>query len=90
MDKEMCGMLAFSRAGHDKNRIYLITDQDEDYVYLCDGRLRGVDKPKKKKVKHIQVVKTISPEIRACMENGKTPDDIMIRRTIEEFKKRQD
>ena len=90
MEKEMCGMLAFSRAGHDRDRLYMIVDQDDDSVYLCDGRLRTVDKPKKKKVKHVQIVKRISPEIRECMESGKKPDDIMIRRTIEEFKKRQD
>ncbi|MBR5338254.1 MAG: KOW domain-containing RNA-binding protein [Lachnospiraceae bacterium] len=90
MDKDLCGMLAFSRAGHDRDRVYLIVDQDEEYVYLCDGRLRTVDKPKKKKYKHIQIVKRVSDEVRECMESGNRPDDIMIRRTIEEFKKRQD
>lgn len=89
MDKEMLGMLAFSKAGHDKDRVYMIIDQDETFVYLCDGRLRTVDKPKRKKYKHIQIIKKISDEVRECLDGGRTPDDIMIRRTLDEFKKRQ-
>ena len=87
MDKEMLGMMAFSKAGHDKDRVYMIIDQDETYVYLCDGRLRTADKPKRKKYKHIQIIKKVSEEIRKCFEGGNKPDDIMIRKTIDEFKR---
>ncbi len=89
MDKEMCGMLAFSKAGHDKGKIYMIMDQDESYVYLCDGRLKPADRPKKKKYKHIQIIKTISSDVRDCFESGGKPDDVMVRKTIEAFGKRQ-
>ncbi len=47
------GMLVESRAGHDKGNLYIITGMDGQYVYLCDGRLRPTDRPKKKKAKHI-------------------------------------
>ena len=50
------GGLAISKAGHDKGRIYVIIDRDDDHVYLVDGELKTVDKPKKKKIKHIQPV----------------------------------
>ena len=43
------GMLAVSKAGHDKGRLYVIIEIDDSYVYLADGRLRTLDKPKKKK-----------------------------------------
>ena len=29
---------------------------DNNYVYLVDGRIRTLDKPKKKKKKHIQII----------------------------------
>ena len=54
----MVGMFAISLAGHDKNQIYVIMKQDAEYVYLADGRLRPIEKPKKKKRKHIQLIKT--------------------------------
>ena len=45
------GMLAVSKAGHDTGRLYVIIETDDSYVYLADGRIRTLDKPKKKKKK---------------------------------------
>ena len=52
----MIGELATSKAGHDKDRLYMIVGEEGECVYLCDGRLRGVEHPKKKKKKHIQII----------------------------------
>lgn len=52
----MLGEFATSKAGHDKDRLYMIVGEEEEWVYLCDGRLRGVEHPKKKKKKHIQII----------------------------------
>ena len=46
------GMYARSLAGHDKGKLYIIIEADEAYVYLSDGRLRPLDKLKKKKLRH--------------------------------------
>ena len=43
------GMLARSKAGHDAGTIYVIIDIDDAYVYLADGRIRTLDKLKKRK-----------------------------------------
>ena len=64
MDRFEAGMLAWSRAGHDSGTLYVIMRTDEEYVYLTDGRLKPVDKPKKKKKKHVQVMRTIRRVIR--------------------------
>ena len=73
MEFNMTGMFAFSRAGHDKGRMYLIIGEDEEYVYLADGRLRTVDKPKKKKKKHIQPVRSGTDEaLAAKLRNAQT------------------
>lgn len=53
----MVGMMATSKAGHDKEETYVIVREDEKFVYLSDGRLKSVDSPKKKSKKHIQVIK---------------------------------
>ncbi len=52
----MIGQLATSKAGHDKERLYVIVAQKGDDVYLCDGDLRLPEKPKKKRMKHIQPI----------------------------------
>ena len=56
MDRFEVGMLAKSKAGHDKGHVYIIMKEDSAYVYLVDGSLRTLDRPKKKKKKHVQVI----------------------------------
>ena len=41
----MLGEFATSKAGHDKDRLYMIVGEEGECVYLCDGRLRGVEHP---------------------------------------------
>ena len=57
MNECKIGMLARSKAGHDKDKVYVIIDKDDTYVYLVDGKIRTLDKPKKKKWKHVQLIK---------------------------------
>ena len=45
-----------SIAGRDAGNYYYVTAVEEDYVLLCDGRGRTLDKPKRKKRKHIEKV----------------------------------
>ena len=56
MDRIEIGMLAKSKAGHDKGHVYVIYEVDETYVYLVDGKIRTLSNPKKKKRKHVQII----------------------------------
>ncbi len=51
------GYLAISKAGRDKGELYVIWDEANEYVYLVDGKYKKLDNPKKKKKKHITIVK---------------------------------
>ena len=48
------GMFARSLAGHDKGKLYVISDVQEPYVFLVDGKIRTAARPKKKKLIHVQ------------------------------------
>lgn len=50
------GMLAASKAGHDKGTVYVIIDVKNEYIYLADGKTRTICQAKKKNRKHIQVI----------------------------------
>jgi len=52
----MTGHLATATAGHDKGALYVIVGEEETYVYLSDGCLRGMARPKKKNRRHIQII----------------------------------
>lgn len=58
----MTGQFVISKAGHDKGQIYVVMAREGDFVFLSDGRLRPPDRPKKKRIKHIQPVNTFVDE----------------------------
>ena len=52
----MIGRFATSRAGHDRDQVYVVVGQAGDFVYLSDGRLKPPDRPKRKRLKHVQPI----------------------------------
>lgn len=73
------GMLAKSKAGHDKGQVYVIYELDETYVYLVDGRIRMIENPKRKKKKHVQII---------CEKHDVTDmDNVGIKRILKLFDK---
>lgn len=57
------GQIVISKAGHDRGHIYVVTRAGADGVWLADGRIRTLERPKFKKQKHIQKTLTIVPEL---------------------------
>lgn len=67
-------MLARSKQGHDKGELFLIVKEEEPYVFLADGKNRKIEKPKKKKKKHVQIIKKrpfgeLNSEEGFCLKN---------------------
>lgn len=59
----MAVILAVSRSGHDKDKLYVIIKEEANLVYLADGKQKPVEKPKRKNRKHIQIIKKLPKEI---------------------------
>lgn len=54
-----CGSYVKSLAGRDKGRINVVVRLDSvesEYVYIADGLCRRIEKPKKKKLKHLALL----------------------------------
>lgn len=69
--KNLVGRVIYSKAGRDKEKYYLVVGiLNEEYVYISDGRLRTIQKPKKKKLKHLIFTDIVSEEIRDLILNG--------------------
>ncbi|MBS7303132.1 MAG: hypothetical protein KIG50_03230 [Lachnospiraceae bacterium] len=83
----MIGWLAVSLAGHDKKKIYIIIEETVDAVLLADGECRPLSKPKRKKKKHIQVIKKIMDEkLAANLREGNPCRDEEIKRAVKIYK----
>lgn len=83
----MIGKFATSKAGHDKSQLYIIVDADKEFVYLCDGRLKSYSNPKKKRVKHIQIINSnVTDELRAKLLAKNDVRDEEIKFALKQFK----
>ena len=79
MERFEIGMLARSKAGHDKGHVYIIVETDATSVYLVDGKIRTLDRPKKKKKKHVQLI---------CEQHDISGlDDVALKRILKLFDK---
>ncbi|MBR5306225.1 MAG: KOW domain-containing RNA-binding protein, partial [Oscillospiraceae bacterium] len=47
------GELVICNAGREKDRLMCVVASDEKYVYVCDGKERLLNNPKRKNPKHI-------------------------------------
>lgn len=80
MEESIVGMLAASKAGHDKDSVYVVLREEGEYVYLVDGVGRTAGKPKRKNKKHIQLIKK-----RRLPETEGGFNDIEIKRIIKAY-----
>lgn len=75
------GMFAKAKAGHDKNCIYVIISVNDEYVYLADGDVRPVCRPKRKNRKHIQPITSVRCE--SITDDRVIRNAVKIRKEIE-------
>ena len=53
------GSVVRSIAGHDSNEIFAVVGSDEKNVFICDGKERRLEKPKRKNLKHIETLNCV-------------------------------
>ena len=77
MEDSLIGRFAVSKAGHDKSGLYVIIAEDTEFVSLCDGRLKTIDKPKKKRKKHVQLIRQCvnASLVQRLREKGRVLDE---------------
>ena len=56
MNEIKIGDYVESLRGRDTNNVYIVKQVDGEYIYLVDGKGKTVDKPKKKKIKHVKLL----------------------------------
>lgn len=81
------GQVVKSKAGRDKGRVFIVYKiLDENYVLIVDGDLRRLDKPKKKKIKHLIVYNKVLPEIEYRLSNNFNINNAYVRKILEPYK----
>jgi len=52
----IAGMIVRSLAGRDKGLLHIVLAVDKAYALIADGKLRKIESPKRKKLKHMAPV----------------------------------
>ena len=81
--------LVVSKAGRDKGQLFYVIDADEQYVYLADGKSRRLEKPKRKKRKHIEQIPRTESRIAEKIRNGEKVLNSELRKELASFGQKQ-
>ncbi|WP_315118748.1 KOW domain-containing RNA-binding protein [uncultured Clostridium sp.] len=83
-DNDQIGKVVYSKAGRDKDKFFIVTGVlDEQYVSIADGSLRPIEKPKKKKIRHLVFTNTIADELKNLLLSGDKVSNSMIRKILQ-------
>ena len=74
------GSIVRSLAGRGEGRLFIVIKEvDSDFVMVANGSLRGMNRLKKKRRKHLKPTGTVVEELRARLADGGTVEDHEIR-----------
>jgi len=77
------GQVVFSKAGRDSGRKFVVVGiVDELHVLISDGDSRKIDKPKKKKLKHLEIMGQVPDDLQKKLKNGQSVTNSEIRRAL--------
>ena len=81
--------LVVSKAGRDQGQLFYVIDADEQYVYLADGKSRRLEKPKRKKRKHIEQIPRTESRIAEKIRNGEKVLNSDLRKELASYGQKQ-
>ena len=81
--------LVVSKAERDQGQLFYVIDADEQYVYLADGKSRRLEKPKRKKRKHIEQIPRTESRIAEKIRNGEKVLNSELRKELASFGQKQ-
>lgn len=80
------GQVVFSKAGRDAGKRFVIVGiVDSMYVLISDGNLRRIEKPKKKKKKHLELSEMVIESIGNRLLTGQKVSNADIRKALAEL-----
>lgn len=79
------GQIVFSKCGRDKKYPFIVFAVEDDFLFLVDGKNRPVEKPKKKKIKHVQPVNYIDIELKNKIEKNLYLNNSDVRKALAKY-----
>ncbi len=83
LDAYTIGQYVQSTQGRDAGKTFIVVGiADENHVLIADGKLRSIEKPKKKKVKHLIPKQELFSSLREKLLSGERVENAHIRKDL--------
>lgn len=80
---DLIGKIVLSKAGRDIEHLYVIVRQlDNNYLLLSNGNTKTINKPKKKKLKHLNILESVDEELKSSIKVCDKSTDLKIKRFL--------
>lgn len=83
------GQVVYSKSGHDKGDALMVFSVEGEYVWLVDGRRRKLEKPKRKKIIHVQPTSYIEEETAGKILRKEYLLDAEVAKALKKYQKKQ-
>ncbi|MDO5124251.1 MAG: KOW domain-containing RNA-binding protein [Eubacteriales bacterium] len=77
------GSVVRAKAGRDKDKFFVVVKLDKGYAYICDGKRRRLENPKKKNVIHLHATNTVADSMDTNRKIKKFLSDYTSENTLE-------
>ena len=77
--------IVISLNGRDEGKLFFVLGTEEEYVLLADGKGRRIEKPKSKKLKHIQFVAKSECRVSEKIRNNEKITNSDLRRALAQY-----
>lgn len=76
------GNVVVSRAGHDRQQLFVVLGAEGEYAFIADGKSRTLEKPKKKKRMHLNACPTKQDVEMKALVQGEQITNAALRRHL--------
>ena len=77
--------VVISLNGRDKGKRFMVVETEDEYVMIADGKGRRIEKPKRKKNKHLEFENKLDGQIADKLTGGEKVTNNEVRRTLAQY-----
>ena len=78
--------VVISLNGRDKGKFFIVIGKEDNYSFLADGKRRKLEKPKRKKDKHIKLDGVVNERLTEKLKSGEKISNKEVRKVLAEYK----
>ncbi len=76
------GDIVISEKGRCDGQRFFVVEEKDGFVYLCDGKTRKIDRPKKKSITHVRETGERSETVKERLCGNKNAIDALMRKEL--------